>query len=213
LALRDITLLNIGDAEDLTSGLYPNEFVTTLRKWIRPRYAPPSDPPWVIAQPAAATSYLVRFEYQQRTDMHKLYRAYCDNQVYRRAVALQIALVMFRRDYGAYPDHLSKLVPDYLESVPPNPYSAQPFHYEATGLDLPLRAFTDSNFKRIDSNTPLFWSVSSGNAQLRKREERTLETDPNDPDALPHEVLETTYWLEGEGEWRSEPAFAFPLPK
>ena len=213
LALRNITLLNTGDAEDLTSGMYPNEIVTTLRKWIRPRYAPPSDPLWVIAQSATATSYRARLEYQQRTDVHKLYRAYCDNQVCRRAVVLQIALVMFRRDHAAYPDHLSQLVPDYLESVPLDPYSGQLFHYEAAGLDLPLRAFTESNFKRIDSYTPLFWSVSSGNTQLRRREERTLESDPNVPDALPHVVLETTYRLEGEGEWRGEPAFAFPLPK
>ncbi|HJS07677.1 MAG TPA: hypothetical protein VJ809_08445, partial [Pirellulales bacterium] len=150
LALDEITHQNVRDADELVKALSPNQFNTSLRKWIRPRYSPTWPATWMIAQPAAATSHFARMEYQARTDVHGLYRAYCDNHVYLQAAMLQLALVMYRRDKGAYPDRLSELVPDYLDSLPLDTYSRRPFQFEAGGLELPLRPFTPSNFTRID---------------------------------------------------------------
>jgi hypothetical protein len=214
LALDEITRQNIGDAAELMQALSPNYFDTILRKWLRPRYSAHQTATWELAQPAAATSHFARLEYLTRTHVHELYRAYCNNQVDRQATILKIALFMFRRDQGAYPERLSELVPDYLESVPVDPYSRQPFRYEAAGLDLPLRDFANSGFTRIEANTPLFWSVGAGNAQLRQWEHSSYETDNNDPDASALIVHETAYALVGqEEEWFVEPAFVFPLPK
>lgn len=214
LALDEITHQNIRDAQELVTALSPNQFGTSLRKWIRSSYSPDGTATWLLAQPAAATSHLARLEYQARSDVHDLYRAFCDNQVYRHAAMLQLALVMYRRDNGAYPDRLSAIVPEYLDDLPIDPYSRQPFHYEAAGLDLPLRPFTSSNFTRIEANTPMFWSAGAGSAQLRPWERTSYEPDENNPDGPERLVQESVYVLAPqEDEMLGEPPFVFPVPK
>jgi hypothetical protein len=219
LALEEITRQNVRDAEELVKALSPNQFSTSLRKWIRPRYSPDWTATWVLALPAAATSHFVRMEYQARTEVHRLYRAYCDNQVERQAAMLQLALVMYRRDKGAYPDRLSELVPEYFDNLPIDPYSRRPFQYEAAGLELSLRPFTSSNFTRIEANTPLFWSAGAGNAQLRPWEHQSYEPDENNLKGREYGdgqtmIQESVYVLvPQEEEMLGEPPFVFPLPK
>jgi hypothetical protein len=214
LALDEITRHNVRDAEGLVQSLSPNHFDTSLRKWIRSRYAPAGTETWLLAKPAAATSHLARLEYLARSDVHDLYRAFCDNQVYQQAAILHLALIMYRRDKGAYPNRLSELVPDYLPDLPIDPYSRQPFHYEAAGLELPLRPFTSSNFTLIEANTPIFWSAGAGSAQLRPWEYTSYEPDENNPDFPESIVQESVYVLAPqEVEMLGAPPFVFPLPK
>jgi hypothetical protein len=217
LALDEITHQNVRDAEELVTALSPDQFGTSLRKWIRPRHSPPWTATWLLAHPAAATSHLARLEYQARTEVHNLYRAFCDNQVYRQAALLQLALIMYRRDRGAYPDRLSGLVPEYLDNLPIDPYSRQPFQYEAAGLELPLRPFTSSNFTRVEANTPLFWSAGAGNAQLRPWDYASYEPDESNPKGSEYGqtmVRESVYvFVSQDEEMLGAPPFVFPLPK
>ena len=45
------------------------------------------------------------------------------------ALRLNVALRRFRGDTGEYPETLDELVPGYLEELPPDPFSGEPFHY------------------------------------------------------------------------------------
>jgi hypothetical protein len=219
LALNAITRHNVSDADALDVNLptlYPHDLGSLfVRRWLRPMYASGWTEKWLIAQPAAATSYFARLEYQVRVPVHEIYRAYFNSQTYRRAALLQIALVMYRRDHGAYPTRLTELVPDYLDQVPLDPFSGQQFVYRAAGLELPLRGLPKSNFDRVEANTPLFWSVGAGNARPKQQDITVVsESDENDPQADPEEMKEAVYMLDSdEPLWGSEPAFAFPLPK
>jgi hypothetical protein len=218
-ALKVITLQNVHDAHDLIGyvGYLTNSShslgIALLRRWLRPSNRPDLTDRWVLAQPAAATSYLARLEYEARTSLYTINRAYCDNQVFRRATLLQIALAIYRRDHDAYPTWLNELVPDYLDRLPDDPYSGQAFAYEASGLDLPLFGVGNGwNFKRIEANTPLFWSVGAGNARLKRWEHNEVEVDEQSGDE--REVHVTGYRLgSGEELWWGEPVFAFALPK
>ncbi|MEX2141176.1 MAG: hypothetical protein WD894_18065 [Pirellulales bacterium] len=218
LALNAITRQNVSDADALEVNL-PTLYASRLdslfaRRWLRPRYASGWTEKWLIAQPAAATSYLARLEYQTRVPVHEFYRAYFNSQTYRRAALLRIALAMFRRDHGAYPTLLTELVPDYLDQVPLDPFSGQQFVYRAAGLELPLHRRNWSNFERIEANTPLFWSVGAGNARLEEWEREVSEEDENDLSRDTKVIKETVYVLDSEiPPWSTEPAFAFPLAK
>jgi hypothetical protein len=218
LALNAITLYNVRDAGDLYTSLptlHPHGLGSLfIRRWLKPRYADAWLETWLRAQPAAATSYLMRLEYQARSPVHEIYRAYCNNQTFRRAAILQIALVKYRRDHGAYPAGLSELVPDYLDQALLDPFSGQPFVYRAAGLDLPLHP-GHSSFTRIEANTPLFWSVGAGDARPKQQDISVAsEADESDPQGQPQESREAVYMLDSDDLlWSSEPAFAFPLPK
>ncbi len=220
-ALKVITLQNVHDAHDLIGfvGYLTNSSQqlgnTLVRRWLRPSNRRDLTDRWVLAQPAAATSYLARLEYEARVSVDTINRAYCDNQVFRRAAVLQIALAVYRRDHNAYPTWLNELVPDYMDRVPSDPYSGQSFGYEAAGLDFPLLGAGNGwNFKRIEANTPLFWSVGAGDARLKLEDQTLHEYDENDPQGEVRVMTVTAYRLASEEPlWWGEPVFAFALPK
>ncbi|HJS07953.1 MAG TPA: hypothetical protein VJ809_09845, partial [Pirellulales bacterium] len=76
-----------------------------------------------------------------------------------------------------------------------------------------------SNFTRIDVNTPMFWSVGAGNAQLRPWEHRSYEPDESNlkgPEYGDRQTMiqESVYVLvPQEEEMLGEPPFVFALPK
>jgi hypothetical protein len=217
-SLNDITKFNVGDANQLVRALagdIPRELgVQYVRRWLRPLYSPRWPESWRIACPAAATSYLTQFEYRARSPVHELFRVYCDWETCRRAALTQIGLAIFRLDHGSYPDRLSELVPDYLEQLPLDPYSRQPFQYEPKGLDRPLENWTGSatNLAWLRANTPFLWSVGPGNARLRKMGHTRWTNNPSDPDGKPVEVHEFVYALTVEEQpWWGETSFVFPL--
>ena len=54
------------------------------------------------------------------------------------------ALKLYRVEKGFYPDSLEKLVPQYLEKLPPNPTIGKDFSYKTDGINFELSA--DSNY-------------------------------------------------------------------
>ena len=220
-ALDLITLKNIDDAGKLAENLADMKVrelgVSTLRRWLRPRY-PVSGvnlpAAWELAWPAAATSYLTSLEYNARVPINDLYRVHCDTEVHRRAALIQIALAMYRLDHGEYPPRLTDLAPKYLDPLPIDPYTRQPFQYASVGLDLPLRSSAYANFERIDANTPLFWSVGAGNSRLKQRNSTSWESDEEQPDVDMRAISETAYELQSdEPAWWNDPALVFPFAK
>lgn len=53
-------------------------------------------------------------------------------------LSILVALELFRRDRGGYPQSLSDLVPQYLAQLPENPFCARPFAYAREGGDYVL---------------------------------------------------------------------------
>jgi hypothetical protein len=212
-ALEVITRQNTGDAEELLSylsGVYARQYTSVqLRKWLRPRWAWARQWPanWKLASPAAATSYLTRYEYEARSRVHELYAALCDIETCRRAAQLQLALAMYRLDQDEYPAWLSELVPEYLKAMPLDPYLGQPFQYEPDGLDLPLlMSSSQPTSEGLAPSTPLLWSVGPGSARLTRWERRQL------PEGAQDWVTDLVYILatEDNGFW-GEPTLVFPL--
>ena len=56
------------------------------------------------------------------------------------AAELAVALRRFRLDHGSYPDELSALAPEYLASVPIDPFTGRPPVYARKGAGFELHA-------------------------------------------------------------------------
>jgi hypothetical protein len=214
-ALNCFTWQNIHHAErvsDATSEYLPELGLFALRRLLQPTRAYlTGEESWVTAQPTAATSYLARLEYEARTNVRGIFQAYLENETYRGAVRLQIALLTYRRDHDAYPTSLNQLVPDYLHRLPFDPYFQLPFEYEPAGLDLPLR---NTWIGRLEPYTPFIWSPGLGNARIKKQEHSTAEIDESDPQRRLLHTREDVYQLIGDDlTWSGERVFVFPLPK
>ncbi len=219
-ALDLITLQNIANVSKLVQSLATHELPEfgnwLVRRWMRPSWVGIDWPEmWALQQPAAATSYLARFEYQARVKMDEVNRAICDAEVFRRATILKIALARYRLAHNDYPESLAQLVPEYLERELLDPYSFRPFQYAPHGLDLPLETLiVNQTRQRYGPNTPLFWSVGVGNSRLEKRKETRRIENAADPTRDLVETTDTFYALTGnEQPWWNEPVFVFPLPK
>jgi hypothetical protein len=219
-ALDMITMQNVKDARALADTINRKQDFfrpeLRLRRWIRPEIENPGTPSWAREQPAAATSYFTRFEYQARVPVHYYYRSFCDAEVYRRAALLRLALLLYHREHGQYPDSLSDLAPDYLSEGPMDPYSgsAQPFVYQPNGLDFRLPRYERDGTFRVPARTPLFWSIGPSGVQLKRREIVSWDRDEGDPSAESVERRDTYYVLEGDTyEWYGSRALVFSLPK
>ncbi len=55
--------------------------------------------------------------------------------------AIAIALRIYRLERGNYPASLDPLVPEYLGSLPVDPFTGKPFHYEQAGDDFRLYSY------------------------------------------------------------------------
>ena len=53
----------------------------------------------------------------------------------RRMVRLAFALAAYRADRGVYPEELETLIPEHIDEVPLDPFTAAPLRYERTGPD------------------------------------------------------------------------------
>jgi hypothetical protein len=225
--LDQITWRNIGDAVALTTLVAdprPREMgIAAMRRFLRSRYdgIPPA---WELIDPELMTSYLAVMEYRTRVPMPDLNRAFLDNQVFRRATLLRVALAEYRLDHDRYPSLLATLVPDYLSEMPLDPYSRQEFQYEPGGIDLPLQIHHDqdgmagsrvASVKSIPAETPLLWSVGSSDARIRRWESTHYEPEMVDnPEGQARQVAEPVATLSSdEAPWWNDPVLAFPLPK
>ncbi len=213
-ALDLITKQNIHDGRELEAFIRSavprmNGF-NTVQQWVRPTY----QPAWVTEQPAAATSYLVRLEYEARVPVNELFRSECEVATWRRATLIKIALIMYRHDHGEYPATLAGLVPTYLKHEPLDPYSMQSFSYRPLGLDAPLSSYADSVVE-IDAHAPLFWSVGPNNVRLIRHEPVRRAGDAEHHEAtIPELKLSGGYTLDPSEEWYAPDATAlvFGLP-
>jgi hypothetical protein len=221
-ALDMITMQNVKDAQSFADTIDQKQYFFEpehrLRHWIRPRGEEyrGATPAWAREQPAAATSYFTRFEYQARVPVDAYYRSLCDAEVNRRSALLRLALLAYHRDHGKYPDALSDLAPDYLSKVPMDPYSGstQPFVYQSAGLDLPLRRYERDGTFTAPARTPLFWSTGPSGVQLKRRDIVNWDRDEGDPSAELVEHRDTYYVLEGDDyEWYGNRPLVFSLPK
>ena len=219
-ALDLVTLQNISNVDKLVQNLATRELPEfgnwLIRRWMRPTWFGNEWPDvWSLQQPAAATSYLTRFEYEARVGMNEINRAVCDAEVFRRATILKIALARYRLTHDEYPETLAQLVPEYVERELLDPYSFRPFQYAPRGLDLALKTLiVGETRQRYEANTPLFWSVGVGNSRLEKQNETQRIENAADPTGDLLETTETIYAITGnEQPWWNEPVFVFTLPE
>jgi hypothetical protein len=214
-ALDRITLRNIENIGQFAKQVADSQLLAAGQKnWIKPNFNIPEM--WEIQEPAAATSYLAALEYKGRVLFCDLCRTYADNAACRRALQTRIALAMYRLDEKKYPPRLADLVPKYLTQLPMDPYSGQPFQYFPEGLNLALE-HGSSKTKRVEPNTPLFWSVGPSNVLLELRaSRRAFNEAAADGAALDEDQREPDYvygFTSAEpGWWNWDPLF-FPLPK
>ncbi len=183
---------------------------------------------WVTQQPAAATSYFVSLEYQRRVPVNELFLEYCNAITTERATLLQIALAMYRADQNEYPATLDALVPEYLEKLPLDPFSAQPFQYRATGFERLLKCSGTAEANSIAPNTSLLWSIGPDNLHIREGYSQAAnvaeESESPGPEDVPTRgqsdrasdstfyVLEPADWEQGYA-FTSAREFIFTLPK
>jgi hypothetical protein len=72
---------------------------------------------------------------QDRQSREQLKKAYLRHQVPTNLLLVELAILCYRDDHGAWPDRLDELVPDYLPQVPLDPLSGTPLVYRVTGDD------------------------------------------------------------------------------
>jgi hypothetical protein len=75
---------------------------------------------------------------------------------------LRLALMLYQCDHGRLPDSLDALVPDYLKTLPADPYTGEPFHYRvSTGERLLMFPRLDESkaYRGVPPGTAVVWSV------------------------------------------------------
>jgi hypothetical protein len=89
-------------------------------------------------------------------------RAFNWMETRRRVVRLLMALEGWKVEHGELPGTLDDLVGPYLDRLPVNPCSGEPFRYFAEGLPMPLK-WTDRYqlTKEIEAGRPFVWSTGS----------------------------------------------------
>ena len=163
-----------------------------------------------LTTPSAETSYLLAKERRARAGFPRYLEAIANSYVRQLAVKLQLALAAYRIDHGAYPKSFDKLVPNYLSSVPIDPFSGEPFNYEPAGLPLKLNVIGETT---LAPETPFFWSVGANNYHLEQYRTGVFG-DYVSPPAEEHDPeYEDAYRLRPDGlDWASHTTLVFPLP-
>jgi hypothetical protein len=186
-----------------------------LRQWLE-RAISARNAPDLPQQRIPGYGSFLDYEYRARVHLHELHSALADAEMNRRATLIQLALELYRRDHDRYPETLAELAPDYLDTVPFDPYSGRPFLYLPRGTDLPVVDALAAG-QRIKPGTPFFWSVGPHNLTTLVRSEGFREDrNPDDPgEIVVFAQMEATYRF-----WPSDLAWyfgthlgVFPLPK
>jgi hypothetical protein len=63
-----------------------------------------------------------------------------------RAARAAVAAEQFRLDRGRLPESLSELVPDYLDSIPIDPFDGQPLRFKATEQGIVIYSIDENMF-------------------------------------------------------------------
>lgn len=219
-ALDMITMQNYNDARSLDDFIRRNgdftERTWLLQHWIHPiNYGGEVADAWLHEQPAAATSYLARFEYLARVRVRELFQQVLETETARRAAIVRLALLLYHRDHDKYPIALSELVPEYLAEIPTDPFTGpEPLSYAPAGVDALHTRYENNGAAVENRRTPIVWSAGPTNVRLKRREivSRTMnEADPY-ADAIEHRTFYDV--LEGDPDsWYRGFSLIFPLPK
>jgi hypothetical protein len=94
-----------------------------------------------------------------------------EQEMYRRVVRIQLALLAWRIEHGQFPQKLDDLVGPYFQQLPLDPCCGQPFRYQPQGWPretrwLPLATFDRSGAVRpleeltvvVPAGSPFLWS-------------------------------------------------------
>lgn len=168
---------------------------------------------------AFATSFLAARDFNYDTNPLGLASNWVAEETLRRGLLLQLGLIAYEIDHGAYPEFLTELRPDYLPARIDDPFSGQAFLYRPEGLAHKLLSYQGDKIAFIEPHTPLVWSVGYDNMQL-------MEARPMDfivkqyggPSAVDEKILaaaeagEEYYFFRGTQRGGSN-RYVFPLPK
>lgn len=120
------------------------------------------------------SSFLVADELRRRGELANYLLHWIDLQIAQRGLLTQLALFAYRLDHQDYPPTLGELVPEYLGTLPIDPYSRLPFEYRPNGLELSLQpnSSNPNNYDRetaIAAGTPLLWSIGVADFVLEQK--------------------------------------------
>jgi len=85
---------------------------------------------------------------------NNLYQSYVDVVRNYRFLTTELALLAYAKENDAYPAELIELVPDYLDALPLDPWTAQPFEYIGPDFAGTIEQKYGSSITRF----PLLWS-------------------------------------------------------
>jgi hypothetical protein len=87
--------------------------------------------------------------------------AFANLENHRRATLIILALQAWKLEHGTYPKTLDELVGPYLERLPNDPYSGEPYQYYPEGVKVPLPS-RGINFELFSTakDKPVIWSTS-----------------------------------------------------
>ncbi len=114
------------------------------------------DPQWLAM--GRSTPWLAAFYYPRSWSDT---RTSASIETRRRAVRLLLALQAWKLKHGELPTTLDELVGPYLDRVPVDPYSAEPFRYFPEGLPIPVtsRPWDFGEPDVVEARTPFIWST------------------------------------------------------
>lgn len=156
------------------------------------------------------TTALLRLELEHRRSFGDWLASIVDKQISAGGLRQQLALIAYQRDHGDYPQELAALVPDYMPSVPIDPYAGRPFEYRPEGVPLWFQDYRDS--RRMEPNTPFLFSVGPRNEHL----EIIFTSEIVDPatEVADYDVRQEIYVLQGRTpNWPVARPLVFALPK
>ena len=71
----------------------------------------------------------------------------------QRMLRVGVALQLYRREYGAFPENLEHLVGDYFDALPLDPVRGKPFFYSSQGVDEAL----ELTIGTLEPGTAFLW--------------------------------------------------------
>ena len=216
-ALELITFQNDVMAQRLTSDQTPSP--RGNGELPKEQFNPYTEPLWEEAQPEAATSYLVNFEFKARVPIDRVFRRTLEALTCQRATLLDLALLLYRQEHGGYPPDFEPLVPTYFKELPRDPFSGEKFQYYSQGLPKPLEYhwWSEGRGERmeiVEPNTPIFWSVGPYRLILKRGNDR-VSYDADDPDAGSTRTRKDIYLFNFGTEYYAgdNMSLVFELPK
>ena len=135
-----------------------------------------NDREWTIRSDRWWSRFSIRCEEIAGRDEQSTYRkALRDSNCRLQVLLAELAIRQFRQDHNRLPSSLSKLVPEYLKTVPTDFYRDQPLIYRMVGDD--FLVYSVGSDQVDDGGRPVDWSNGTNAGDLLY---------PHAPSAMPH---------------------------